>query len=55
LVAGSERYGIMKEWYNHAGMLVKIPMLGSCDSLNVAVSTSIIVYDASLKIKGSGV
>ena len=50
LVAGSERYGISKEWYNHAGMLVKIPMLGTCDSLNVAVSTSIIVYDASIKI-----
>jgi TrmH family RNA methyltransferase len=52
LVAGSERYGIMKEWYNHAGMHVKIPMLGTCDSLNVAVSTSIIVYDASMKMKG---
>ncbi len=51
-VAGSERYGISKEWYHHAGMLVKIPMSGSCDSLNVAVSTSIIVYDASMKMKG---
>ncbi|MEA1885446.1 MAG: TrmH family RNA methyltransferase, partial [Thermotogota bacterium] len=50
LVAGSERYGINKEWYNHPGMLVKIPMLGTCDSLNVAVSTSIILYDASIKI-----
>jgi len=52
LVAGSERYGIMKEWYNHAGMHVKIPMLGTCDSLNVAVSTSIILYNASIKMKG---
>lgn len=51
-VAGSERYGISKEWYQHAGLLVKIPMRGSCDSLNVAVSTSIIVYDASMKMKG---
>src|SRR6056297_954735 len=55
LVAGSERYGIMKEWYNHAGMHVKIPMRGSCDSLNVAVSTSIILYDVAIKLKGSRV
>ena len=55
LVAGSERYGISKEWYKHAGMLVKIPMRGSCDSLNVAVSTSIILYDAAMKLKGSRV
>lgn len=50
IVAGSERYGIMQEWYNHSGMRVKIPMMGSCDSLNVAVSTSIILYNAAMKL-----
>ncbi len=50
IVAGSERYGIMKQWYNHSSMKVKIPMMGTCDSLNVAVSTSIIVYNAAMKL-----
>jgi len=31
-------------------MKVKIPMMGTCDSLNVAVSTSIIVYNAAMKL-----
>ena len=29
-----------------------IPMLGQCDSLNVAIATTIIAYEASLKQKG---
>ena len=46
LIAGSERYGIMKEWYDSDSTeMIKIPMLGQADSLNVGVSTSIIIYE----------
>ncbi len=45
-VAGSERYGIHREWYDLKHDKVMIPMLGECDSLNVAVSTSIFLYQA---------
>ncbi|XMB67724.1 TrmH family RNA methyltransferase [Mycoplasmatota bacterium zrk1] len=46
IVAGSERYGIMKKWYEAENVkLVKIPMLGQADSLNVGVATSIIIYE----------
>mgnify|MGYP001001620817 CR=1 FL=1 len=52
IVAGNERYGITREWYNLETELISIPMLGKCDSLNVAVSTSIILYEASMQQKG---
>jgi len=51
-VAGSERYGITREWYDSDFDKISIPMLGSCDSLNVAVSTSIVLYEISMKING---
>lgn len=52
IVAGSERYGISKDWYRMTHKGISIPMLGDVDSLNVAVSTSIILYEASMKQKG---
>lgn len=52
IVAGSERYGISKEWYEDNPDLVSIPMYGDADSLNVAVSTAIFMYEVSLKQKG---
>jgi len=46
LIAGSERYGIMKDWYDSSATeMIKIPMMGQADSLNVGVSTSIIIYE----------
>ena len=50
LVMGSERYGVSREWYASA-QLLSIPMSGSCDSLNVGVAASIILYDMSVKMK----
>ncbi|MCD4651631.1 MAG: RNA methyltransferase [Candidatus Cloacimonetes bacterium] len=52
IIAGSERYGISKDWYRETAQKIKIPMLGKCDSLNVAVSTAIILYEVSLQLKG---
>lgn len=51
LIAGSERYGISREWYKEQVNLVSIPMFGDCDSLNVAIATTIFLYEASLKQK----
>ncbi len=46
IVAGSEKYGIMKAWYElNQVELVKLPMLGQADSLNVGVATSIMIYE----------
>ena len=51
LIVGSERYGITREWYDGPVNRLSIPMLGACDSLNVGVATSIILYEMSLKQK----
>jgi TrmH family RNA methyltransferase len=45
-VVGCERYGIDKKWYEKELELIKIPMLGICDSLNVGVAGSILIYEA---------
>ncbi|MCK5129349.1 MAG: hypothetical protein KAQ68_05840 [Clostridiales bacterium] len=45
-VVGCERYGINKRWYQEEHRLIKIPMLGKCDSLNVGVAGSILIYEA---------
>lgn len=50
-VMGSERYGISREWYNYDCNLISIPMLGKCDSLNVGIAATVLVYDATMKIK----
>ena len=50
LIAGSEKYGISKEWYDEEVNLLSIPMLGFCDSLNVGVAASVILYDMSIKL-----
>lgn len=46
LVVGSERYGISRPWYDAGFPRIGIPMLGSADSLNVAISASIMLYEA---------
>ena len=45
-VVGSERYGISPAWYQPGFQRVQVPMLGRADSLNVAVSASILLYEA---------
>lgn len=51
IVMGNERFGINLKWYNKKHKKVFIPMYGSNNSLNVAVATSIIVYEAAMKRK----
>ena len=46
LVVGSEQYGLRDIWLKQADQKVRIPMLGQCDSLNVAAAATIVLYEA---------
>ena len=46
LVVGGERYGISAPWHAAGFRRIGIPMLGSADSLNVAVSAAVLLYEA---------
>lgn len=46
LVVGSERYGVSAPWYDAGFQRVGIPMMGDADSLNVAISASVMLYEA---------
>lgn len=52
IVMGSERYGISKEWYQINAKSVKIPMFGDCDSLNVGIAATLILYEAAISRSG---
>lgn len=47
IVVGAEQYGLSPAWLEQADVLVKIPMLGQADSLNVASATTILLYEAA--------
>ena len=46
VVVGTEAEGLSEFWLSQADMKVKIPMMGKVNSLNVSVSTALIVYEA---------
>ncbi|MEW6285503.1 MAG: RNA methyltransferase [Chloroflexota bacterium] len=46
IAVGTEDEGLTDFWMNNADVQVKIPMLGKVNSLNVSVSTALIVYEA---------
>jgi len=46
IVVGTENEGLTDFWLENADMRVKIPMFGKVNSLNVSVSTALIVYEA---------
>lgn len=53
LVAGSERYGITRQWYAHPHENVRIPMFSEItDSLNVGIATTMILYEIGLRQRG---
>jgi len=45
LLMGSERQGLNSELKHICSHLVSIPMVGRCDSLNLAISTGIVLYE----------
>jgi RNA methyltransferase, TrmH family len=46
LLMGSEKQGLLKQHLSLCDMIVKIPMVGRSDSLNLAVATAIVLYEA---------
>jgi 23S rRNA (guanosine2251-2'-O)-methyltransferase len=46
LILGSEEDGISNDLIKAADSLVKIPILGKIESLNVSVATAVVVYEA---------
>jgi RNA methyltransferase, TrmH family len=53
VVVGNERAGITQPWFEHASSEIRIPMAGRADSLNVAVSASILMYDIRSVLSGA--
>lgn len=45
LVLGNEAHGPNKLWLQAADLLVKIPLLGKAESLNVAIAGAVIMYE----------
>jgi TrmH family RNA methyltransferase len=46
IVVGTEATGLSAEWMQAADKHIKIPMLGTIDSLNVSVSAAVLLYEA---------
>ena len=46
IVIGNEANGVSEEVLNEASQRIKIPMIGKTESLNAAVATSVILYEA---------
>ena len=46
VIMGSEQYGLSDFWLKRADLLVRIPMAGQADSLNVAMATIITLFEA---------
>ena len=46
IVLGSEQYGLNDEWLARTDEQVMIPMRGRADSLNVAMATAVVLFEA---------
>lgn len=46
IAVGTEQLGLSEMWMRAADIQVKIPMCGVADSLNVAMATTLLVYEA---------
>ena len=49
LVMGNEQQGLSDKITSQCDQLIKIPMLGSSDSLNLAVSAGVALYESIRK------
>jgi len=52
IVMGSEQYGLSGFWLKESDLLVRIPMAGQADSLNVAMATIITLFEAVRQRQG---
>ncbi len=46
IIMGSEASGLSKSWLDEADELIKIPMNGKIDSMNVSTSAAVVVFEA---------
>jgi len=46
IIMGSEADGLSDQWLDEADQLIKIPMNGKIDSMNVSASAAIVVFEA---------
>ena len=46
IAVGTEQLGLSERWMKAADICVKIPMCGVADSLNVAMATTLLIYEA---------
>ena len=46
IIMGSEAFGLSNTWLKEADALVKIPMHGKIDSMNVSTSAAIVIFEA---------
>jgi TrmH family RNA methyltransferase len=46
IVVGEEKYGLTQTWLEQADDAVRIPMVGRINSLNVATSAALVIYEA---------
>lgn len=46
IVMGSEAHGLSEIWRENAEMIIRIPMKGIADSLNVSASAAILIFEA---------
>jgi len=47
IVTGAEQFGLSKLWMENSKIKTRIPMCGQIDSLNVAIATSILLFEAA--------
>lgn len=52
IAVGTEQLGLSEQWMQQADIQVKIPMLGVADSLNVAMATTLLLYEAQRQRRG---
>ena len=45
IVVGTEQLGLSEQWIHAADIRVRIPMHGEADSLNVAMATTLLLYE----------
>lgn len=46
IAVGAEQIGLSEAWLREADLCVRIPMLGQCDSLNVASAATLLLFEA---------
>lgn len=54
ILVGAEQFGLSDFWMEAADQQIRIPMLGQCDSLNVAAAATILLYEAVRQRMGVG-